>query len=141
MTGVETFWAAVDQSAGPDGCWPWRLSRSEKRRGYGQVRWQGKTRRAHIVAYELTIGRVPDGKHLDHTCHDPNTCIEPCPHTACCNPSHLEPVTQAENNSRRARRTCGRGHPKTAEHGYPRGTNWRCRTCENVTQRVRRSVA
>lgn len=139
MTGPEGFWAAVDRSGGPEACWPWTKSRSTRRRGYGQVRWQGRVRRAHIVAFELaTDGPVSGGLSLDHTCHDPEVCVEPCQHTACCNPAHLDPVTQAENNARRARSTCGRGHPKTPEHGRPRGTKWRCVTCETDRQRERR---
>ena len=50
-------------------------------------------------------------------------------------------VTLAENIARTARDTCGRGHPKTPEHGRIRsGMKWRCRTCETLTQRERRAV-
>lgn len=140
MTGPEEFWNATDRSGGPSSCWPWRLSRWRERRNYGQVNWRGRTRGAHIVAYELAVGPVPDGLHLDHTCHDPNVCTEPCPHTGCCNPAHLEPVTQGENNRRRSRQQCGRGHPKTPDFGKPRGTKWRCRACDTETQRARRAA-
>jgi hypothetical protein len=140
MTTGPDFWRWIDQSGGPDSCWPWLRSVHQKRGGYGQVRDGDRVRRAHIVAYELAIGPVPGGAHLDHTCHDPDTCESPCFHTRCCNPRHLEPVTQAENNHRRSRSTCGRGHPKTPEHGRPRGTKWRCVSCEQVTARARRSA-
>ena len=57
---------------------------------------------AHRVAYELTYGAVPDGLGLDHTCHDPHTCWlrDKCPHRSCCNPAHLEAVTQSVNVKR-----------------------------------------
>lgn len=139
---ADEFWQHIDQTAGPDACWPWTASTLDSRRGYGQVRRDGRNQRAHRVAYELSVGPIPDGLTLDHTCHDPNTCVAPCPHTKCCNPAHLEPVTLVENIARRALNTCGRGHPKTPEHGRVRsGAKWRCRTCETLTQRERRAVA
>jgi hypothetical protein len=40
------------------------------RDGYGLIRESnGKTRRAHRVAYELLVGPIADGLHLDHHCH------------------------------------------------------------------------
>jgi len=67
--------------------------------------YHGKTR-AHIVAWTLRNGPVPDGKVLDHLCRRRN----------CRAWWHLEPVTQSENELRkawryRAKRTqCARGH-------------------------------
>lgn len=139
MNGPEDFWGAVDRSGGTDACWPWSLSTTSKRGNYGQVKWQGSVQRAHRVAYELAVGPIPSGLTLDHTCHDPDICVEPCPHTRCCNPEHLEPVTRGENSHRRARQACGAGHPKTSEHGHARGTKWRCVTCETNKQRERRA--
>ena len=55
--------------------------------GYGTF-WDGERKRlAHVVAYELFVGPVPDGRELDHLCRVP----------ACVRPTHLEPVTHAEN--------------------------------------------
>lgn len=137
---ADLFWQHVDQSGGANACWPWTLSVS--RGGYGQVRGRDrKTYRAPRVAYELSLGPIQNGLTLDHTCHNPDTCVAPCLHTRCCNPAHLEPVTLAENIARTARSTCKRNHPKTAEHGRFRGLSgrkWRCVTCEVITQRERR---
>lgn len=58
--------------------------------GYGSIRVGGKTRDAHRVRYEDEVGPVPEGKELDHLCRVP----------ACCRPSHMEPVTHAENMRR-----------------------------------------
>lgn len=41
----------------------------------------------HRVAHEVFIGPIPEGYVVDHTCRVP----------MCCNPAHLEAVTQAEN--------------------------------------------
>ena len=65
-------------------CWVWLGSKDEK--GYGRVHCPGY-RRVHRLAYELAIGPVPGGLMLDHGCRN----------TSCCNPEHLEPVTNQEN--------------------------------------------
>lgn len=72
-------------------CWDWTGSLDGN--GYGQVSVGSQVLRGtHIVAYVETYGPVPEGLVLDHLCERP----------ICCNPDHLEPVTQAEN-LRRAR--------------------------------------
>lgn len=74
------FWAWVDVGD-KDVCWNWKAYRD--RDGYGRVRYHGKKRAAHHVAYELTVGPIPatfEGRptELMHTCDNP----------ACCNPNH-----------------------------------------------------
>jgi hypothetical protein len=66
------------------GCW--KFNNLDKR-GYGLVRFEGRLRQAHRVAYELFVGQIPEGLQLDHLCRQPS----------CCNPAHLEPVTAREN--------------------------------------------
>jgi hypothetical protein len=70
----------------PDtGCWEWTGYRRDD--GYGQMRHGGKNRLAHIVAYEVLVGSVPEGEELRHICHNP----------PCCHPHHLIPGTHLQN--------------------------------------------
>ncbi len=103
--------------------------------GYGEVRNNGKIRRAHIVSYEQNIGQVPKGMDLDHLCRI----------RSCVNPMHLEPVSRLVNLSRSPHRIlyrfqdaaaavthCPLGHPYDAENTYmdKRG----CRGCKKCRQ-------
>lgn len=54
------------------GCLLWTGARHHK--GYGHFKVNGKTRRAHVVSYELNNGPVPDGLLVLHTC-DNKLCI------------------------------------------------------------------
>lgn len=103
--------------------------------GYGRIGLGKATLQAHRAAYELFVGPIPDGKHIDHLCRN----------RLCCNPEHLEPVSQAENNRRagafrRSQQTrCSRGHELTQENSMltTRGTR-QCRECHNMRNRARR---
>lgn len=72
-----------------NGCWHW-AGRWTSGDGYNKVSYQGKAWMVHRLIYTLMVGPIPDGLVLDHTCRD----------RACCNPKHLEPVTQKENTRR-----------------------------------------
>lgn len=76
------FWKKVEKT---DSCWLWRGSTNSD--GYGTVGVDGRTIGAHIVAYRLTYGEVPEGRALRHTC-DVRNCVRP---------THLIPGTQLEN--------------------------------------------
>lgn len=136
------FWIKVERR-GPDECWPWKPNPGSG--GYGVYGKPAKG--AHVVAYELTVGPVPEGLELDHRCHDPETCPggNGCPHRRCCNPAHLLPVTRQENVLRSrsvsainaARERCENDHPLSGEnlHIYPDGRRG-CRRC--ARERMRR---
>lgn len=79
----ERFWRKVDAPA-EDACWLWTGAKCAK---YGAFGFDGRTYKAHRLAYEWLIGPIPDGLTLDHLCM----------RHACVNPAHLEPVTLLEN--------------------------------------------
>lgn len=119
----------------PDECWPYQEARTHTRGGYGIIRVDGKTCRAHRVMYELLVGKIPDGLHLDHLCGN----------TACINPAHLEPVTCKEN-LRRSKKTwasinaakteCPKGHPYTPENSQLDKNGHRCcKECGRIRSR------
>lgn len=70
-------------------CWEWQGAIHSG--GYGVL---GREY-VHRLVYEELIGPVPEGLQLDHLCRN----------RRCCNPGHLEPVTQAENLQRGAKAT------------------------------------
>lgn len=81
----ERFWSKVAKA---DGCWLWTDKIDWT--GYGKIRIGGRAGRphqAHRVSYELNVGDIPDGLHIDHVCHN----------KACVNPDHLRLTTNKQN--------------------------------------------
>lgn len=119
-----------------DGCWVW--TGRMQNRGYGLVRVDGKPALTHRVSYELHVGPIPDGLHIDHLCRN----------RACCNPAHLEPVTHRENVLRgvgpsavNAKRTeCKHGHHLSGDnlrvYVYGSKTMRVCVTCNRANSRA-----
>lgn len=74
-TALARFWKKVDQSPGqgPHGdCWEWLASCVEA--GYGAF-WDGeRVMGAHVFAYELVHGPVPQGLLVCHVC-DNKVCV------------------------------------------------------------------
>lgn len=96
-------------------CWLWV---GPVHKGYGK--FGGTTAHRHI--YKLMVGPIPKGLELDHVCMKP----------LCVNPTHLEPVTRAENMRRRsaAYTSCVNGHDYTPANTYVRPDGSRdCRAC------------
>lgn len=131
---ADRFWPKVSKT-GARGCWIWIASLTAK--GYGQINSGprgGTMLLAHIVAYNLLVGPVPEGLELDHKCRN----------TACVNPAHLEPVAHAVNVQRgiagevnaarqRARTDCVNGHPLSGGNLYARADGTReCKTCRRA---------
>ena len=140
-TVEERFWARVDRTAGPDGCWPWLGSlHSSGRTGYG---WTGKEL-AHRQAFVYTHGRIEVGRELDHVCHTRealagNCAGGACAHRLCVNPAHLELTSHRENALRGMspgaityrNNVCRRGHRMEGANVYvvPRTGARRCLAC------------
>lgn len=136
MNGIETqrFWARVERS---DGCWNWRGKTN--RDGYGHFtigsRTDGTNRKVevHRLAYQLSIGPIPEGLTIDHLCRN----------HACVNPAHLEAVPLRINILRgtspsaiHAKKTsCCRGHPFDLFNTYfaPDGAR-ECRICRKASR-------
>lgn len=127
----QRLWEQID-ATGP--CWEWTGSRTN---GYGYTTHCGTRGRVHRIVWTLLVGPIPAGMQLDHLCRN----------RACCNPDHLEPVTQQEN----IRRGANGGHKPTCPngHGYDifierrGGVERRCSACEKAkrTARTQRDAA
>lgn len=122
------FWPKVQKT---DKCWIWVGCHDKK--GYGQIRVDGRMEKAHRVSYELAHGQIPDGLTIDHLCRN----------HPCVNPAHLEAVTLKENILRgesppaqRAKVThCPQGHPYDEQNTKIRPKGWReCRACAKASK-------
>lgn len=155
-TATDHFWSRVDQSDGPDACWPWTGAPFPST-GYGQVRMKafGKRHSAHAVAYWLSYGDPPEGLQIDHECHNRDLeCLggRTCLHRLCCNPAHLEAVPPGTNlaraNGPRGRlggaTHCPKGHPYDEENTKRvklKGGGWgrQCKACTRELAYERRT--
>lgn len=127
---------AVDPTDPINGCWTWTGPVATN--GYARVDHQGRNWALHRLIYTLTVSPVPHHLVLDHLCHN----------RICCNPRHLEPVTNQENVWRgialENRTHCRNGRHDLATVGVYRDSQGydRCRECRRLSkQRHRRRAA
>lgn len=106
----------------------WLVSLASGPDGYVNARITGRTSpevRVHRYAYEVLVGIIPDGLHLDHLCRN----------RGCWNPDHLEPVTPRVNMLRSSHRSaiafrtglCINGH--SLDDAYVFSGRRQCRSC------------
>jgi len=88
MVDAKRFWSRVLGFEG--GCWEW--TGAIDTRGYGNLRVDGKTARAHRVAYSLVHGEIPSGEG-----HHGTVIMHTCDNRLCCNPDHLKATDQSGN--------------------------------------------
>jgi hypothetical protein len=134
------LWLRV-QTGDVDACWPWTGHRNEL--GYGAIQVGGRLLKVHRVAYQTTVGPIPAGLVVMHTCDNP----------PCCNPAHLRLGTVAENNADRHAKgrsvvpvnnlgpQCSRDHEFTPKNTYVYAGKRACRECRRYGQRRRRAAA
>jgi hypothetical protein len=125
----ERFWSKVRRT---ETCWEWTAGK--KPAGYGAFADGYTTVLAHRFAYELLVGPIPEGLHIDHLCRN----------RACVNPAHMEPVSTAENTRRGMAggayqlsvTHCPQGHSYDGDNTYvfPDGRRG-CRSCMRASNR------
>ena len=125
---IQAYIALEDRGFTSD-CWIWQ--RYIMNNGYGQVSIGKRRILTHRFSYEAFVGEIPAGLQLDHLCRV----------RTCCNPEHLEPVTQRENllrgegfAARCANATqCPQGHKYDDENTRVRpGGGRECRACDRA---------
>lgn len=79
------YWAKVDKTTTPDGCWNWLAAIDST--GYGAFGWYGKKRNSHRISYEIANGPIARNMDIRHTCDN----------RLCCNPKHLIPGSRLQN--------------------------------------------
>ena len=75
-----------------DACWEWTGYRNRK--GYGQIKADGRMVATHRQAFLLRRGPIPEGMHVLHRCDNP----------PCVNPDHLFLGSNDDNVAERVRK-------------------------------------
>jgi hypothetical protein len=115
---TDRLWSRIQKGAA-DECWPW--THKVDKDGYGTIYADGRPRGAHRIVYLLSVGPIPDGLLVRHSCDNP----------PCCNTAHLIVGTQTDNvadrvsRNRTARgdRSGARLHPERVPRGERHGTH------------------
>lgn len=125
---VARFWRKVDKSKE---CWEWTCGRFDD--GYGGFWIQGKTRRAHKVAFLLSEP-IPEGLFVCHRCDNP----------ICVRREHLFLGTVKENSDDMVRKGRAPKGPVSGEWlekiraAHPRGERaWNSRLSEADVREIR----
>lgn len=101
--------------------------------GYGRFQLNRKSEYAHRVAYELIKGKIPENLVINHLCRN----------RKCCNPDHLEVITQKlniqkgktgyhDNHLNKFKTHCPQGHEYNKENTYAYNGNRVCKICTQI---------
>jgi len=105
---TDRFWKKVTKT---DTCWLWTGSIGNT--GYGQLRVNRKTVRAHRVSWELHNSKILSGMCVLHKCDNP----------PCVNPDHLFLGTHKDNASDREYKERG-NHARGSAVGISKLQDW-----------------
>jgi len=130
----ERFWRKVTPCP-ISGCWLWFAART--RDDYGHIEFEGRLWRAHRLAYARLVGDIPAELTIDHLCRV----------TVCCNPMHMEPVTNRINTLRGntlaaanvRKRYCPKGHELSGDNLEPDQLKRGKRSCHRCALAARRA--
>lgn len=87
---IEDLFSLIDTKGGDDKqCWPWQGGTSSLYKDRPYFQYEGKRWLAYRLVYTLVNGEIPEGKVIRHLCDN----------SLCCNPKHLKPGTQSENEN------------------------------------------
>ena len=135
MDGLEQ--RLLDNLTADEGHLLWTGGRDKD--GYGKIWDDGKMRRAHRVAWELSFGEIPVGVMVLHknVCHTP----------PCANPLHLylgdngdnqRDAVQLGTHPKTAVTRCPQGHPYDEENTRHTPQGRACLACDRIGARGRR---
>lgn len=111
-------------------CWEWLLSQNTY--GYGKIWLNKKTVQTHRLMFEYYCGSICPDLTINHLCRNRN----------CCNPIHLEQISNKENvlkgtgiSAINAKKThCIHSHEFTPDNTYITPDNKRnCKTCRKIS--------
>lgn len=107
-TTAKRLFSKIDFGESADSCWV--FTGCIQKGGYGRIGTvNGSVESAHRASYEVFKGPIPDGLHIDHLCRN----------RACCNPQHMEAVTQRENTLRGVGATALNSMKSLCKNGHP----------------------
>ena len=89
VNAVEDIWKKIITGDIKE-CWPWQGGKNK--RGYGTIKIRQQPLLVHRIAWEITFGKITEGKMVMHRCNNPS----------CCNPAHLKLGTDVNNQRHRS---------------------------------------
>lgn len=134
---VQRFWGSIKRG-NQDECWEWQGPTSTakshtygvfclyRRIKVGERESAGHLQyKAHRIAFLLSNGQISRELTIDHVCEN----------KLCCNPRHMEEVSQSENTLRGYRRHPERKAGGLCRYGHEREPGRPCGECNRLAQR------